>query len=324
MAKDDAKTVDVEGANNTLNKVIPIRDMPAFELEDPSAEISVIMVVYMTGPALFTSIARVLADPDVDNFVIVDNGSSEQDQARLFAISQTDDRIRLLQGHGNIGFARGANLGASAARGRFLVFLNPDAFLERGCVKSLAEAAKGQPSPCLIGARVLNEDRTEQRGARRHEVTPVTTLLSFTRLAERIPALSRFEIHLENEPLPTAPVPVPTISGACFGVSRGDFRRLKGFDGDFFLHVEDVDLCWRAREKGGIVLFHPTAEVVHLGHTSLVEPFFVEWFKGNGLARYFVKRSDTFARKVLAHLLGPLIVAASVSRPLLRHLTGRG
>lgn len=313
----------VEGTRERVNEVVPIRNLPAFELEDPCAEISVIMVVYMTGPALFTSIARVLADPDVDDFVIVDNGSTEADQARLFAISQTDDRIRLLQGHGNIGFARGANLGASAARGRFLVFLNPDAFLEPGCVQALQDGTQGQPSPCIVGARILNEDRTEQRGARRHEVTPVTTLLSFTRLAEKVPALRRFEIHLEDEPLPAYPTAVPVISGACFGVSRFDFRRLKGFDGNFFLHVEDIDLCWRAREMGGSVLFHPTAEVVHLGHTSLVEPFFLEWFKGNGLARYFVKRADSWPRKLLAYGLGPLIIAASVSRPLLRKLTGR-
>lgn len=306
-----------------MNELVQIRNLPAFEQEDPCADISIIMVVYLTGPALFKSIARVLADPDIDDFVIVDNGSSEADQARLFAISQTDDRIRLLQGHGNIGFARGANLGASAARGRFLVFLNPDAFIERGCVRQLAGAATGQPSPCVIGARVLNEDGTEQRGARRYEVTPVTTLLSLTRLAEFVPSLRKYEIHLENESLPAEPTSVPTISGACFGVSRADFRRLKGFDGDFFLHVEDVDLCWRARELGGVVLFHPTAEVVHLGHTSLVEPFFVEWFKGHGLARYFVKRTTTWPRRLLAYALGPFIVAASVARPLVRQLTGR-
>lgn len=306
-----------------MNKVVPLRHFPAFELEDPSADISVIMVVYLTGPALFTSIARVLADPDVDDFVIVDNGSSEADQARLFAISQTDERIRLLQGHGNIGFARGANLGASAARGRFLVFLNPDAFLERGCVHALLSETANRPSPCVVGARILNEDRSEQRGARRYEVTPVTTLLSFTHLSDLIPALRKFEIHLEDEPLPEKAIEVPTISGACFGVSRADFRRLKGFDGNFFLHVEDVDLCWRAREMGGVVLFHPTAEVVHLGHTSLVEPFFVEWFKGNGLARYFVKRADSWPRRVLAYGLGPIIVLASVARPLMRRLTGR-
>ena len=306
-----------------MNKVVPIRNLPAFDLEDPSAEISVIMVVYMTGPALFTSIARVLADRDVDDFVIVDNGSTEADQARLFAISQTDDRIRLLSGHGNIGFARGANLGASAARGRFLVFLNPDAFLEPGCVRRLKEATQGQPSPCIVGARVLNEDRTEQRGARRSEITPVTTLLTFTRLAESR-KFRTFEIHLEDQPLPDHPTAVPVISGACFGVSRSDFRKLKGFDGGYFLHVEDVDLCWRARRDGGSVVFHPQAEVVHLGHTSLVEPFFVEFFKGRGLARYFVKRADNLPRKLLAYALGPLIVMASVSRPLMRKVRGQG
>lgn len=308
---------------SVVNRIVPLRDLLAYEVEDPSASVSVVMVVYMTGPALFTSIARVLADPDVDDFIIVDNGSTEADQARLFAISQTDDRIRLLQGHGNIGFARGANLGASAARGRFLVFLNPDAFLEPGCVKALMEASKDQAQPCIVGARVLNEDRSEQRGARRGEITPVTTLLSFTRIAERFQKLDSYEIHRESDPLPDHPTSVPVISGACFGVGRTDFRKLRGFDGGYFLHVEDVDLCWRAREMGGSVIFHPHAEVVHLGHTSLVEPFFVEFFKGRGLARYFVKRADNWPRKALAYALGPLIVMASVSRPVLRKLTGR-
>lgn len=306
-----------------MNKLVRLAEVLPASAERPSVDVSVIMVVFMTGPALFSSISRVLADPMVGDFVIVDNGSSEADQARLYAISQTDERIRLLAGHGNIGFARGANLGASAAKGRWLVFLNPDAFLEPGCVAALIAGAEGQPSPCVVGARVLNEDRSEQRGARRSEVTPVTTLLSFTRLAELVPAFRRFEIHLESEAVPEAPLAVPVISGACFAVTQADFRLLKGFDGRYFLHVEDIDLCWRARMAGGAVVFQPRAEVVHLGHTSLVEPFFVEFFKGRGLARYFRKRADNPARKLLAWLLGPLIVLAAVSRPAMRALLRR-
>ena len=137
--------------------------------------------------------------------------------------------------------------------------------------------------PCIVGARLLNPDLTEQRGARRGEVTPFTTLVSLLQLHKYVPAWRKYEIHQEDQPLPEAPVPVPTISGACFAVSRSDFSRLKGFDSNFFLHVEDVDLCWRARDMGGTVLFHPTAEVVHEGHTSRVEPVFVERNKGNGL-----------------------------------------
>jgi GT2 family glycosyltransferase len=148
----------------------------------------------------------------VGELVIVDNGSSEEDAARLRDLARDDHRVRLLAGHGNVGFARGANMGAAAATGRRLMFLNPDAFLQPGCVQAMEETMRACPSegtPCLIGANVMNVDGTEQRGGRRGEVTPVTTLLSFTRLAERIPYLRRFEIHREDEPAPSEPVEVP-------------------------------------------------------------------------------------------------------------------
>ncbi|HEY0053584.1 MAG TPA: glycosyltransferase family 2 protein, partial [Caulobacteraceae bacterium] len=263
-----------------------LQDFLAVLPEGPTVAVSVVMVVYMTGPALFTSIERVLAEPLVGDFVIVDNGSTTADAQRLRVIADEEPRIRLLHGHGNIGFARACNLGASQARGEHLIILNPDAFLEPGCAAALVEASKEGRSPCIVGARVMNADGTEQRGARRGEVTPFTTLLSFTHLSER-GRLRNFEIHREADPLPEAPTSVPTISGACFCVSRDDFRDLGGFDGRFFLHVEDIDLCWRTRKAGGEVLFHPAATVVHLGHTSMVEPLFVEFFKGVGLTRYF-------------------------------------
>jgi GT2 family glycosyltransferase len=290
-----------------------------------AVDVSVIMVVYMTGPALFDSIGYVLDEPRVGEFVIVDNGSSEEDATRLRELARDDHRVRLLAGHGNVGFARGANMGAAAATGRRLMFLNPDAFLQPGCVQAMEETMRACPSegtPCLIGANVMNVDGTEQRGGRRGEVTPVTTLLSFTRLAERIPYLRRFEIHREDEPAPSEPVEVPVISGACFFMSREHFAALGGFDGGFFLHVEDVDLCWRVRQRGGRVVFQPNARVVHLGSTSRKHPMLVEYWKGVGLWRYFRKRADTFERKLLAYGLGPLIIAVAVSRPALRAVLG--
>ena len=73
----------------------------------------------------------------------------------------------------------------------------------------------------------------------------------------------------------------------------------------YFLHVEDVDLCWRVRRAGGEVLFHPKAEVIHLGHTSQTSPMTVEFHKGVGLARYFRKRADSSPRlAALAHVAG--------------------
>jgi GT2 family glycosyltransferase len=97
---------------------------------------------------------------------------------------------------------------------------------------------------------------------------------------------------------------------------REDFDAVDGFDEGYFLHVEDVDLCWRVRRQGGLVLFQPAAEVIHLGHTSQTSPVRVELHKGLGLARYFRKRSQGPWERAVAWLLTPLIVFTATVRPL--------
>jgi N-acetylglucosaminyl-diphospho-decaprenol L-rhamnosyltransferase len=204
-----------------------------------------------------------------------------------------------------------------------LIFLNPDAFLQPGCIDALARAIEDRPVPCLVGGRVLNADRTEQRGARRGDITPISALMSLSHLASYVPGWKRYEVHWENDATPEGVSPVPTISGACFCMRREDFDAVSGFDEGYFLHVEDVDLCWRIREAGGMVLFQPQAEVVHLGHTSRASPIRVEFHKGVGLARYFRKRAATVGQTVLAWLLSPIIVCTAVVRPVMWRMRGR-
>jgi hypothetical protein len=285
--------------------------------------VSVVMVVYMTGEALEQSVACVLADPQVDEFVIVDNGSTGPESTRLQQVVASDRRVRLISGHGNVGLARGANLGARAANGEVLVFLNPDAFLQPGCIRELVREIEDRPVPCIVGGRVLNADRTEQRGARRGDITPMTALMSLFRLAQHVPAWRRYEVHWEGDAAPDQVAPVPTISGACFCMRREDFDAVRGFDEKYFLHVEDVDLCWRVREQGGVVLFHPKAEVIHLGHTSQTSPLKVEFHKGVGLARYFQKRATSVSQRLLALALTPVIIGTALARPLMWRLRGR-
>ena len=294
---------------------------PDFLRSRPS--VSVVMVVFMTGQALEQSVACVLADPLVDEFVIVDNGSTPGDAARLRSLAERDRRVTLLTGHGNIGFARGANYGARTARGEMLVFLNPDAFLQPRCIAELVREIEPRPVPCIVGGRVLNADRSEQRGARRGDITPMTALVSLSRLARRMPALRNYEVHWESEAPPEQPAAVPTISGACFCMRREDFDAVNGFDEGYFLHVEDVDLCWRVRQQGGAVLFHPKAEVIHLGRTSQTSPLRVEFHKGVGLARYFRKRAVKISERLVAWALSPVIICTAVARPVMWRLKGR-
>lgn len=293
---------------------------PALDLVpvEVSTGVTVVMVVYRTGPPLAESIRRVLADPDVDQFVLVDNGSTAEEAAVIDSASAEHAEMSVLRGQGNVGFARAVNMGASVARGELIVVLNPDAYLEPGCIRALHRALKDRRPPALVGARVLNPDGTEQRGARRGEITPVTSLLSLTGLSRKVHSLHGFEVHHEGDPAPRKGVEVPTISGACFAMRRADFLQIGGMDAGYFLHVEDVDLCWRVRQAGGVVLFEPKARVTHLGSSSRAAPLKVEFWKGVGLARYFRKRADNPARRALALALTPAIIAISVVRPVIR------
>jgi GT2 family glycosyltransferase len=309
--------------NGIAAPIVAVEPAPMPDFLRSRRRISVVMVVYMTGAALEESVACVLRDPLVDEFVIVDNGSSRPDAARLRTLAERDGRVVLLAGHGNVGFARGANLGAARAKGEILVFLNPDAFLQPGCVAELVREISDRPAPCIVGGRVLNADRTEQRGARRGDITPFSAILSLSRLAQWVPGWRRFEVHWEGDAAPEHVAAVPTISGACFCMRREDFNAVAGFDEGYFLHVEDVDLCWRVRQQGGLVLFHPKAEVIHLGHTSQTSPLRVEFHKGVGLARYFRKRAESLSQHLVAWLLSPVIVCTAVVRPVMWRLKSR-
>lgn len=285
-----------------------VLQMPKTQLRP---RISVIMVSYMTGPALHESVAAVLDDPEIYELVLVDNGSTEAGRQAINRLIVTDDRVKLLQGQGNIGFAKGCNYGATFATGELFLFLNPDAVISPGSARRLADCGSVQKSPWIVGGLLRNTEGREQRGSRRRELTPGSAFVSFTGL-HRIPGFS--SIHMEEEPMPAGPADVPVISGAFMMMCRDTFNTLDGFDENYFLHVEDIDVCRRVRELGGRVIFHPKASVMHYGSTSDVRRQTVEFEKLKGFIYYFRKFSDGISGKLFAMISVPLMAVAIMGR----------
>lgn len=276
--------------------------------------ISVIMVSYMTGPALMEAIQAVLQDDDISELIVVDNGNTESARVRLGALLQDNDRIRFLQGHGNIGFARGCNYGAQLATGHYLLFLNPDAIISNGAARRLANCGNGLNAPWITGGLLRNIDGQEQRGARRGALTPLSAFTSFTGLHK----LWNFNsIHREREPMPTSPVGMQTISGAFMMMDKLSFEQIGGFDTTYFLHVEDIDICRRARLAGGDVYFVPNAAVMHYGSTSRAHPLKVEYEKLKGFVHYFWNYKSGPTSKILTALATPFMAAAILGRAIL-------
>jgi len=280
--------------------------------------ISVIMVSYMTGPALMEAITAVLADRDIHELIVVDNGNTESARARLSELTAKRNRVRFLQGHGNIGFARACNYGARLATGHYFLFLNPDAIIAKNAARQLANAGDCLVEPWITGGLLRDDKGNEQRGGRRRALTPLSALVGFLPFLEIIPGFR--SIHRETDPLPTHPVQIDTISGACLMIDRPSFDRMGGFDERYFLHVEDIEICRRARQMGGEVGFVPGATIMHYGSTSNVPTIWVEKEKLKGFLRYFWNYTPGPMSKILTVLAAPFIASAILGRAYLLSL----
>ncbi len=273
--------------------------------------VSVVIVSYKTGPLLLRAIESVIAQPETGEIVLVDNGNPPAliEQARLY--SEPDRPVRVLSGHGNIGFAAACNLGARAARGPDLLFLNPDAVLPDGAIsKFQTVAASASKRPVLIGPRLVGPDGGEQAGSRRRALTPGAALIEASgvwRLAPKKLGDRRFNIH--GDPCPEKTSSIHTISGACMYVSREDYFSIGGMDERYFLHVEDIDFCLRLREAGGVVLFEPSVNVTHFKSSSRVSAVRVEARKSQSFTTYFWRH---FADKSVKTSLALALVTAAI------------
>ncbi len=279
--------------------------------ESEAPDLAVIMVSYHTGPALFPAIEAVLAEPAVGELIVVNHANPRDDAYRLVEMDRDEPRFTLVSTNANLGFSKGCNIGAAQTRAARLFFLNPDTLLQPGAARALMETLDAAAEPAIVGARITHMDGREQRGARRGELTVVSALGGFFGLARFVPGLR--DIHRETEALPETAQAVPAVSGAALMVSRAGFEALEGFDEAYFLHVEDLDICRRARNLGGVVMFEPRAEVRHYGSTSKISRFKVEHWKAAGLVRYFHRHGGALG-PVKAALAAPLIYAALMGR----------
>lgn len=293
MALSEHPTRTVEagaGASaRAMREAAALRRRPAAQAGRPDA-CTVVIVSYRTGPLLMDALKAALTQEDVDKVVLVDNGNSDRTRGEVDALSATYGHLRVLRGHGNVGFARGCNLGARLATASHILLLNPDCVLRPGVVRRGLEVLAENPDADALTVRIENPDGSEQRGSRRRLMTPWTVFVEQLRLDRLLPNDPRFQRVNLNEQAPlTSITPVECISGAFMLMPRSAYERVGGMDEDYFLHVEDVDLCLRIGQAGGSILYVPDVAVTHLKGTSRVFPLVVEWHKSVSAAKYFRK-----------------------------------
>ena len=283
------------------------------------ARISAVVVTYHSGDVLRACLTNLLASPDCEEIILVNNGNPDKVFNELSAWTEAEPRLKLITGHGNVGFGRACNLGAKHATGSMLAFVNPDCVVERDALAQMALLAD-VPGPVLVGGCICDPQGLEQRGARRGKLSVWSACVSFLgagRPGEQAGIWRDF--NRNREPLPTCPIEIPVVSGALM-VTRADaFWQIGGFDEAYFLHVEDIDLCHRYRLGGGKVIFDPSARATHIGGTSQTASWRVEIAKLQSFLYYFWK----FARPPFGHFSVILVAPVLALAMLLRVITAK-
>lgn len=252
--------------------------------------ISAVIVNYNAGSLLADCVRSALAQ--VDEVVIVDNGSRDRSICECERDFAYEPRLATIHNHFNLGFAAACNIGLKSATGEFVFFLNPDCWLSGGAVAELLQVLQSDPKVAMVGGFLVNPDGSEQGGGRRAVPTPWRSFVrsfGLNRFADRWPKLF-FDFHLHRQPLPDQPIEVEAISGACMLVKREAVETVGFWDEGYFLHCEDLDWCMRFRQAGWRIMFVPDAKIVHhKGGCSHSRPIFVEWHKHRGMLRFYRK-----------------------------------
>jgi N-acetylglucosaminyl-diphospho-decaprenol L-rhamnosyltransferase len=199
-----------------------------------SPQVSIVVVVYESGPTLAQCLAAVRAQRFTDyELILVDNASSDRTAQ---AAATADPAIRLIENAENLGFAAAVNQGAKAARGRWLALLNPDAFAEPDWLAQLVTASQAHPGVHSFTSRqLMAEDPTKLDG-----LGDVMALAGYPFRGG----------YTHPDPGHLEPGWVFSACGGAMLVERDLFLRLGGFDERLFCYCEDVDLGYRLRLVG--------------------------------------------------------------------------
>jgi GT2 family glycosyltransferase len=196
-----------------------------------------------------------------DRIVIVENGPTPETWARVREEHAACVRVRIDE---NVGFARANNVGARVLVGAGYLFVNNDAFVHRpGSVGRLVRAVE-QGSGIAV-PRLLNDDLSLQPSVAPF-TTPSVALVRASGLSRFLPnrwqpRLSTHWDHAASRRIEAAIGPVIMVAGSAW-------KELGGFRETSFMYAEDIDLFWRAHERGLWSWFASEAEFVHLGGAS--------------------------------------------------------
>jgi len=229
-----------------------------------NVDVSIIIVNYNAKDFLrdcLDSIFATVSKTISYEVIVVDNASS--DESAQMVAKEFGSNITLIASRKNLGFSKGNNLGVKKAKGCYLLFLNPDTLMRKQTLETMVAFMDKTPQAGAATCFVRLEDGTLDDGAHRGFPTPWNAFCYFSGLAKLFPKSILFNgYNLGFKDLDTIHE-IDALVGAFMLVRREAGEEIGWWDEDFFFYGEDLDFCYKLREKGWKIFFIPSVEILH-------------------------------------------------------------
>lgn len=227
----------------------------------PDFDISITICSWNTRPDLEVCLRSLDEVRSEANFevVVVENASDDGSREMVESLFPW---VRLLLPGENLGFGKGHNLAFKESKGNYLMALNSDTIVHAGAIARVVDFMRKNSDVGIVGAKLLNPDGSLQMSCRRFP-TPAAAVFRNTPLGRLFPKNRFTRDYLMTNWEHNAVRDVDWVSGASLTISRELYEKIGGFDEQFFMYLEDVDLCYRAHEAGYRVVYVPDAVITH-------------------------------------------------------------
>ncbi len=192
--------------------------------------------------------------------IIVDNSSGD---GSVELIQQKFPDVKLIINKKNLGFGKANNIAMKQANGEHFLLLNPDTLLSEDTLKEMMSFLKKHPDAGVAGCKILNPDGTLQLACRRSFPRPWTSFCKVMGLSNLFPKSKIFAKYNLTYLDENQTYEVDSISGSFMMMKREAYKRTGGFDEDFFMYGEDLDLCYRIQKEGYKVFYVHSAQIIH-------------------------------------------------------------
>ncbi|MBN8585600.1 MAG: glycosyltransferase [Ignavibacteria bacterium] len=228
-------------------------------------DISVIIVNYNVKELLEQCINSILKASDglKVEIIVVDNNSFDGSIEYLKNKFPSHPSIKLIESPINLGFAKANNLGVKESRGEYLLILNPDTILQEDTLTSSLKFYKETPGIGAMTCKLILPNGKLDLACRRSFPTPsvaVYRIMGLSRLFPKSRKFGKYNLTFLDE---NSTYEVDAIVGAFMLIKRDVYEKVKGFDEDYFMYGEDLDLCFRIKKAGYKIYYYPDTSIIH-------------------------------------------------------------